>query len=227
MIEEQVFLQAPPEALGWARQAGLPLLPQDYDVIAPLLGLEGEGASISAPEMFSSVSGRVPVLGTATGSNFDFYRLQFGQGLNPDRWLQIGEDGRAPVSDGRLALWDTSSLSGLFVLQLLVVGEDQRVEAALVQVTVDNQPPIVDITYPVEDQRLGIVKTVVLQAEASDDLQLSEVQFYVDDRLVLAIKAPPYAVPWNASAGEHRLRVRAIDRAGNTTEMEIKFVVGA
>jgi hypothetical protein len=227
LVEEQVFLMVPQEALGWARQANLPLLPQDYDIIAPTQGLASEDARINTPDMFSSVRGRVTVLGTARGQNFEFYRLQFGQGLNPQSWLQIGDDRRDPVWDGQLAVWDTSGLNGLYVLQLLVVSEDQQVESAIVQVTVDNQKPAVKIVYPAEGQLLAPQDIAVLQAEASDDLELSEVQFFMNDRLILALKTAPFAVPWNPKPGAHRLEVRAIDRSGNTSEAGVRFVVGA
>jgi hypothetical protein len=67
-----------------------------------------------------------------------YYRVQVGQGLNPQRWIQVGEDRAAPVEDGVLATWDTTGLSGLYAVQLIVVRTDQRVESAVIQVTVND-----------------------------------------------------------------------------------------
>jgi hypothetical protein len=90
---------------------------------------------IASPEMFSEVRGNVPVTGTAAGEDFLFYRLQYGQGLNPQAWVQIGDDSTIPVTDGLLGEWDTAGLDGLYVLQLQVVRTDQSLKTDTVVVT--------------------------------------------------------------------------------------------
>jgi len=55
--------------------------------------------------------------------------------LNPQEWIQVAE-GSEPVNNGLLAEWDTSNLSGLYAVQLQVIRTDQRVESAVIQVTV-------------------------------------------------------------------------------------------
>jgi len=62
--------------------------------------------------------------------------LQYGQGLNPQEWVQIGDDSAVPVTDNLLGEWDTSGLEGLYVLQLQVVRNDQSLETDTVVVTV-------------------------------------------------------------------------------------------
>jgi hypothetical protein len=62
--------------------------------------------------------------------------LEFGQGLNPQTWTQIGTDSTNPVNEDILGSWDTSDLSGLYILRLLVVRTDRRVEQAVVAVMV-------------------------------------------------------------------------------------------
>jgi hypothetical protein len=57
--------------------------------------------------------------------------------LNPQEWIQIAEENE-PVTDGLLAEWDTSELNGLYALQLQVIRTDQRVDTAIIQVTVSN-----------------------------------------------------------------------------------------
>ena len=58
-----------------------------------------------------------------------------GQGLNPQEWIQVAE-GNEPVMDGRLAEWNTAGLSGLYAVQLQVLRSDQRLDTAIIQVTV-------------------------------------------------------------------------------------------
>jgi hypothetical protein len=98
--------------------------------------------------MFAHIRGNVPIRGSASGESFSYYRIQVGQGLNPQEWIQIGEDYSSPVDDDLLVTWDTGGLSGLWVIQLLVVHQDHRVETAILQVTIDNQAPELKILSP-------------------------------------------------------------------------------
>jgi membrane peptidoglycan carboxypeptidase len=133
LVEERVYLIVPPEAREWARSAQLQVPPDAYDAIQP--SPRNPEVYISAPGMFDEISETVKIVGTASGADFLSYRILTGQGLNPQKWIQIGE-GQTAVVDGLLAEWDTSKLSGLYAVQLQVVRSDQRVDSAVVQVTV-------------------------------------------------------------------------------------------
>jgi hypothetical protein len=118
-------------------------------------------------------------------------------------------------------------LSGLYALQLIVSYEDQSVESATIQVTVDNKKPEVAILYPQEDQvfSLSEFEEITILVEASDDLELDVVEYHIDGDLVASIKYPPYAYPWSLERGEHTLRVRAMDRARNVREAKVLIIV--
>jgi len=223
LVEERVYLIVPPEAQEWARQAGLPTPPDTYDVIlanAP----PSPDAQVSSPAMFVSVRGKVTITGTAGGDGFELYRLQVGQGLNPQRWIQVGQEVRQPVIGGELGEWDTQGLSGLYALQLLVVHKDQRVETDTIQVTVDNQPPKVTILYPTEGQEIPLSPNAInLQAQVSDDLALKVVEFYVDNSLIDSLTQGPFTISWRARQGMHTFRVIATDQAGNSSQEETTF----
>jgi membrane peptidoglycan carboxypeptidase len=133
-VEERVYLIVPPEAQAWAESTGLPLPPNSYDAIQPPK-VDPE-VRITAPALFADVQGAVKIVGTATGEGFAYYRVQVGRGLNPTAWVQVGADGLTPVENGLLAEWDTRGLEGLYAVQLVVVYADQRVETAVIQVTV-------------------------------------------------------------------------------------------
>jgi membrane peptidoglycan carboxypeptidase len=133
LVEDRVYLVVPAEARSWAESAGLEIPPATYDVIqAPQIN---PNVNITSPELFAEVSGRVKITGTAAGENFASYRVLVGQGLNPQEWIQVAE-GNRPVTNNVLAEWDTNGLSGLYAVQLQVVRSDQRVETAIIQVTV-------------------------------------------------------------------------------------------
>jgi hypothetical protein len=171
--------------------------------------------------------GQTAISGTVAVDNLDFFRLQAGQGLNPQAWFQVGEDQTRTVTEDLLGTWDTSKLNGLYALQLVVVQEDQSVVRDTILVTVDNQPPQIEFgsPYPGEEIDASERPSVVLWVNASDDLGMAKVEFYLDGRLLGTFLQPPYGISWKSVAGEHSLRVRAIDQAGNTREATVEFTV--
>jgi membrane peptidoglycan carboxypeptidase len=133
LIEERVYLVVPPDARSWAEGTGLEIPPSNYDVIQP--PRFDENVNITAPGLFAEVTGKVRIEGTVAGEGFVSYRVLVGQGLNPQEWIHVAE-GSEPVTEDVLAEWDTTSLSGLYAIQLQVVRSDQRVDTAIIQVTV-------------------------------------------------------------------------------------------
>ena len=127
-------MSVPEEARAWAAAAGIPVAPEAYDAIQP--GAPNPNVHISAPALFAEIGGRVQIVGTAAGNDFQYYRIQVGKGLYPSDWIQIGEDEKTPVINGALAEWDTEGLSGLYAIQLVAVYKDQRVETAIILVMI-------------------------------------------------------------------------------------------
>lgn len=225
LVEERLYLVPPPEARAWAESAGLPVPPTAYDAIqAPP---ENPDVRITQPALFADLRGVVQIRGTARAPDFDFYRVQVGQGLNPQRWLQVGGDVRTPVEDGLLAEWDTNGLNGLYALRLLVVHTDRRVDIATIQVTVDNTPPEVSILFPQQGETLPLAENreISFQAQVSDNLGLSQVDFFLDGRPLGRMTGAPFRVRWTAQIGTFTLQVRATDRAGNVAEGKVQFTV--
>lgn len=136
LIDTRVYLVVPESARAWAQSAGLDIPPTSYDAIqAPPLK---PAANITAPGLFAEVNGVVQVIGTAAGEDFAYYRVQVGRGLNPQEWIQLGNDVITPLEGGVLAEWDTNGLSGLYAVQLQVVRNDKKVDTAVIQVTISN-----------------------------------------------------------------------------------------
>ncbi|HNK62986.1 MAG TPA: transglycosylase domain-containing protein [Anaerolineales bacterium] len=134
LIDTRVYMLVPEDARAWAESAGVEIPPDSYDAIqAPPIK---PFANITSPQLFADVKGSVLIMGTASGDDFMYYRVQVGRGLNPQEWIQLGEDAFAPVDGGLLAEWDTTGLSGLYAVQLVVVRADQRVDTAVIQVTI-------------------------------------------------------------------------------------------
>jgi membrane peptidoglycan carboxypeptidase len=226
MLEEKVYLVVPPQAVPWATKVGLPIPPDTYDAIYASQPVSSD-VQITSPKTFDHVSGLIRFTGTAAGSNFSYYRLQVGQGLNPQQWIQIGDDVTHPVDNGLLGTWDTNGIEGLYVVQLLVVRQDQRVERNILQVTIDNTKPQVQLLTPTEGERITYQQgeSVMMQVNASDNLVLKQVEFLVDNELKMTLMKPPFIILWPMRLGEHTLLVRAYDLAGNMSEADISFLV--
>jgi len=220
LIEEHTFMVVPAEAEEWARQAGLPLPPDSYDIIYNQNA--NPNAQLSSPGIFDHVRGEIELRGTAAGSEFKYYRLLIGRGLNPQSWTQLGSDVSKSVKNGILGEWDTSQLEGLYAVQLMVVGANQKLESAVTQVTIDNEAPLVSLRV---DQQAGQSRQVILHAEASDNLELERIEFYVDGQLVGSLTRAPFSLYWEGKTGTHTLRATAYDLAGNTASAEVSLTV--
>jgi hypothetical protein len=224
LVDGRTCMNVPPQAQAWAEAAGIPLPPAEYDTI--LQPSPHPDVNINTPALFTDVRGEVEIRGSAAGLNFAWYRIEYGQGLDPQGWVQIGADVSSPVEEGVLANWDTSGLDGLVALRLMLVHTDQSVETALTQVVVDNTPPQVSILSPQPGQEFSLSQSagVVLQAQVIDPY-LIYARLYVDDDLVGEYRNAPFSMVWQATEGRHVLRVLAIDRAGNQTITRQIFLV--
>ncbi len=225
LVETRVYMVVPPEAREWAAANGVQTPPDSYDAIQPVT--LNPNVNITSPAMFTDLRGEVEIRGTAAGDDLESYRLLVGQGLNPGDWIQLGEEMSVPVQDDLLAVWDTSGLNGLYALQLQVLRTDQRVETAIIQVSLDNTAPSVSITYPSDGDELSYDsdRQITFQVAASDNLSLDRVEFAVDGTSVGVLEEAPYALTWTVRRGSHALFVRAIDLAGNESTARVEFMV--
>ncbi len=225
-VVKKTYLVLPAKAIAWAKAVGFPLLPDSFDDVSQLPPAS-DNVKFAKPQMHAYVSGKVDFFGNAMGNNFAGYWLEVGQGLNPVKWLYLVEGSQQPVQDGLLATWDTTGLNGNYIVELWVSEQDMRFERAILQVSVDNNPPQVQIIAPLKDAQLSLRKgeAVILQAAVSDDQALQRVEFYLDDQLVTSLFEPPFIVLWPPEPGEHTLRVVAYDQAGNRSEAVSRFSV--
>ena len=224
LVEQRIFMVVPAQARLWAKSAGIPSPPSAYDTVQEPRPLED--AHISSPGMFTYQKGILDIRGSAAGQDFVSYRLEYGQGLYPLQWTQVGSDSSTPVDENTLGEWDTSGLNGLYALRLMVIRSDQHLDQAVVQVTIDNTPPQVVITYPVEGQvvTLATEPQVALQAQVNESF-LDKVEFFIDNKSVGISRDIPLGVLWPAQSGNHTLRVVSTDLAGNAAETTLQFTV--
>jgi hypothetical protein len=80
------------------------------------------GVCITSPMKNQVIAGQVTIRGTAQIDRFQFYKLEYGMGENPEQWNSIGDIHHSPVVDGALGVWDTAGFpNGVFKLRLTVV----------------------------------------------------------------------------------------------------------
>lgn len=224
-VQERVYLVLPPEAWAWAELSGIEQPPREYDPLTPPAEADAQ-VRLSAPGAFDVLGGRVTIRGTAAPDNLQYYRLQFGEGLNPSRWVQVGSDEPRRQPGGVLGVWETAGLNGLYTLQLIAVLEDGQIRTAAIPITVDNQPPVAELLSPAagESLRRG---SLALQAAAQDAVGVERVEFYANGRRVAAATRAPFTATWTPPPGvtELDLLVRAYDLAGNWAESDPVSVV--
>ena len=96
--ENKVFLILPPEAEDWVRESGIAQPPRGESNASFEFDPE---VAITFPEPGSYISATVEIRGNARG-DFRNYRVEFGTGLNPTEWQQIGPEHGEQVEGGVL-----------------------------------------------------------------------------------------------------------------------------
>lgn len=222
-VEERVYFIPPPVAEEWAVDAGIERPPQEYDTLSSDPA-ESPGIQILSPAPFEILGDSITIRGDANAERFDYFRLQYGQGLNPTRWIQIGADQEQPVEGSRLGTWSTEGLNGLYTLQLLVVLDDGQVRTAATAVTLDNEAPIVEMLVPSAGDTfsLGTVGELTISVSAVDEVGLERIDFFVGGRRIGTATASPFTVDWTLPnrAGDYEIFARAYDAAGNRAESQ-------
>ncbi len=225
-VENKVYLVVPPRALEWAKANGVDQPPESYDALPAATQVTSDVQFIQ-PQMSAQVGGVVTIEGSAGGAEFSYYRLEVGKGLNPSEWLQIGKDVYQSVSNAVLGQWDTKALQGVYIIKLVVVRNDLRVDQSMLQVTIDNTPPSVQIVSPSNGEKFTgqVGKAILINVTATDDQELQKIQFYIDGQLYATVMKPPYARLWDSQPGKHVLTLRAYDVAGNSSQTSASFLV--
>lgn len=122
-------VQRPPHLISWAMTAVAALM-VGAALLIPVAAVlaapprQGAVAVINSPASGSTVTGAVPVSGSALHPEFDRYELYYT--VEPgENWVFIGEPGRQAVNNGFLGTWNTGGLpDGNYSLRLRVVRRD-------------------------------------------------------------------------------------------------------
>lgn len=224
---ERVFFMPPDDAADWWAANNLPLPPTDYDTVSrpELFG----SAAILQPEPFAYVGGAVDIRGSLPPDGMQFYQLAYGQGVNPDQWVDIGTPQTDFTRGTSLGSWDTSGLDGLYSLRLTVVMGDNSIETRVVQVTIDNTAPDITLATAAEDGRQLFRfpgDTIPLSAEVRDNLAIERVEFYHNGAFVGTDAEWPFGFDWETDGvGVQGFSATAFDAVGNSATADITVEV--
>lgn len=88
-----------------------------------------------------------------------------------------------------------------------------------------NIPPAVEVISPLNNAQLTTGNQITLQANASDDTQVSSVEFFVSNTSVAVITTPPYQFIWTTTTGNHTIKALATDDQGASNESNVNVSV--
>ena len=138
----------------------------------------------------------------------------------------LGEDTSSPYSYD----WDTTSESdGPHTIKVTAYNIQSTTAEAEISVVVNNsgdEYPTVSITNPAADAIVSVA--VSIKAEATDDVGIAKVEFYVDDVKVGEDTSSPYEFTWDATKvedGEKTIKVKAYDTIGQNVEASVEVTV--
>ena len=223
LLGQRAWFVPPPEAQAWWLANDQPLPPK-------LLDEPGQDvASLTRPLPFAWVGGLVEIHGEVDTQGLNYYLLEQGEGLNPQRWQSIGAGRSAPFASGLLGTWDTGGLSGLHSLRLTVVRSDGSREIERRQVTVDNQAPSLELEPGNLELRWPALREIHLNAAVQDNLAIERVEFYRNGHLLGIDRVRPWGFDWEIEGvGNDVFRAVAFDEVGNqaSDEMVLRVVPG-
>ena len=212
-VEERVFfvippeVDVPPEVRDWAQQEGIPQPPTEAHIPAPVAPL-----AISWPRADRPVRNILEIKGNVLIPDLNWYRVDFGEGLEPTHWIQIGELRTQPVANGVLMGWDTYPANGAYTVRVTArntSGQEQEVRA---HVTIDNTLPQVELLSPQEGEAFSLGRVLIRVNAAAETLD--KVDFYVNGKLIAERRTPPFEVAWNPLAtGIHTVFAVAYNKA--------------
>ena len=222
----RAYFNPPAGAMDWWIANNRPLPPEDFDTVSRMDILSS--AAILQPGNLDIVGGTVDVRGTIDADNMDYYQLAYGQGMNPNEWIDITGQQQTFTPGTSLGEWNTAGLDGTYVLRLSVARTDGTLETSVVQVIVDNIPPSVVLRAgePGQVFRWPDDDAIPLVTEVTDNIRVDRVEFYHNGQFVDTDTDYPfgYEHPINRTGIEMFTAV-VFDAVGNSSQAEIQVEV--
>lgn len=111
---------------------------------APLRQQQCLNVAITSPRQNAILRGSVEILGSASIGDFQFYKVEYSTQFEPDRWIAVSTTYSQPVINGRLDVWNTTTVpDGTYNLKLTAVDirGQEPCRAVIPQLVVANAAP--------------------------------------------------------------------------------------
>jgi PKD repeat protein len=126
---------------------------------------------------------------------------------------------------------------GIYTLILLVGDNDGNYDCDETEVIInEDKPPVLEIIHPIEksiyfndfylfpyEKDTVLIGTINFTANATDDVEINRVEFYIDNNLQYTDYNPPYNYIMPKGHLRHSLKVIAYDSSGKQTSTELEF----
>lgn len=191
--ETRVFEILPQEAADWVRENGIAQPPNEQTAVNP--DDFDTDAAIISPMINGYIGKQFEIIGNARGGP---YKMEYGVGLEPQEWVQIGPEHPEEVSNARLETWDTTTLAeGPYTLRLTVNRPDGA-KVWTTPVTIDNSPPSAVISEPRPDQLFVMEKDEQINVNVlpNDTWAVDKVEFFIDGNLFATSTVAPFNERW-------------------------------
>jgi hypothetical protein len=176
--------------------------------------------TITSPAAGSTVQGTVSVLANASDDT---------QVSRVELYVDGTKVSTSPVGPGFTTSWNSrNSANGSHTLMLKAFDSSGNVGSSpevVVTVSNDIAPPTVALTSPAPGA--SVAGMVSLQADASDDKGVTQVEFFVNSTRIATVTSPPYVTSWDSHTvldGSHTLTAKAYDAVGNVTTSAVLSV---
>jgi hypothetical protein len=167
--------------------------------------------SLTAPANGAFVTGTLAISATAT-DNVGISKVEFYSDNN----VLLTTDTSSPYTFNWNSTTVTQGAHTLYAIAQDTTG--LRTTSALIAITVDNTAPTVAITSPANGATVQRNSTVNINANASDNIGVVKVEFYVGTTLTCTVTTAPYICAWQVPnpKGNFSLKATAYDVVGKT-----------
>jgi hypothetical protein len=148
--------------------------------------------------------------------------------LNPASWIDLGSVQAEYDPDVPLGSWNTIGLDGLYSLRLEVTRGNDSLETDAIQVTVDNIAPTIalDSAEPGKIYRWPADSQVQLEADVTDNITTSRVEFFHNGQSLGADESWPFVLNWDINGpGTETFSATVYDAVGNSASAEVDVTI--
>ncbi|MEN8041489.1 MAG: S8 family serine peptidase, partial [Actinomycetota bacterium] len=203
-----------PEPLVNALRAAEAAAGQPVDLVDPAV-------TITAPADGATILGTITVSADASDDVAVASVEFFVDGIS------IGADTTEPYT----LTWDSaSSVNGPAALEATASDSSGNTATDSIGITIDNPPDLVDPTVTLTAPLDGatVVGSITVTADASDDVAVASVEFFVDGLSIGIDTTEPYASTWDTASGSngsHTVSAVASDPTGNSSSDQASVTV--